>query len=67
MVGVDPAAQGRGLGRLLTTVGLEYLARKLADAADPEVMLYVESDNSAAVRTYEHLGFVVHNTDTAYG
>lgn len=67
VVGVDPAAQGRGLGRLLTARGLEYLAQKLADASDPEVMLYVESDNVAAVRTYEHLGFVVSNTDTAYG
>jgi mycothiol synthase len=67
VVGVDPAAQGRGLGRLLTAVGLEYLEGRLADAPDPEVMLYAESDNAAAVRTYEHLGFVVHNVDTAYG
>jgi mycothiol synthase len=67
VVGVDPAAQGRGLGRALTAVGLDYLARRLADADDPTVMLYVESDNTAAVRTYEHLGFVVHNVDTAYG
>jgi mycothiol synthase len=67
VVGVDPAAQGRGLGSLLTTVGLEYLAQSLADAADPTVMLYVESGNTAAVRTYEHLGFGVHNVDTAYG
>jgi mycothiol synthase len=67
VVGVDPAAQGRGLGRLLTAVGMEYLAQKLAEAEDPTVMLYVESDNAAAVRTYEHLGFVVANVDTAYG
>ena len=52
---------------MLTAVGLEYLAQKLADAADPTVMLYVESDNAAAVRTYERLGFGVHNVDTAYG
>lgn len=67
VVGVDPAAQGRGLGRLLTTVGLDYLAQRLSDAADPTVMLYVESDNTAAVRTYERLDFGVHNVDTAYG
>jgi mycothiol synthase len=67
VVGVDPAVQGRGLGRVLTAVGLDYLARRLADAEDPTVMLYVESDNTAAVRTYERLGFVVHNVDTAYG
>ena len=29
-------------------------------------MLYVESDNTAAVRTYERLGFTVHSVDTAY-
>ena len=30
---------------------------RLADSAEPTVMLYVESDNVAAVRTYERLGF----------
>ena len=69
VVGVDPAAQGRGLGRLLTVVGMRGLAERLTDAAapaDPVVMLYVESDNTAAVRTYERLGFAVHSVDTAY-
>ena len=66
VVGIDPAAQGRGLGATLTTVGLEYLARRLQAAAEPTVLLYVESDNVAAVRTYEKLGFGVHLTDTAY-
>ena len=65
-MGIDPAAQGRGLGATLTTVGLEYLARRLQAAAEPTVLLYVESDNVAAVRTYEKLGFGVHLTDTAY-
>ena len=69
IVGVDPGAQDRGLGRLLTVVGMQGLAERLADAAapaDPVVMLYVESDNTAAVRTYERLGFTVHSVDTAY-
>lgn len=65
-VGVDPVAQGRGLGGLLTSVGMAWLARRLADADAPVVMLYVESDNPAAVRTYERLGFAVHSVDTAY-
>ncbi len=67
VVGVDPAAQGRGLGNTLTAVGLQYLAQRLTPTS-PEsvVMLYVESDNTAAVRTYERLGFSVHSTDTAY-
>ncbi|PQM49221.1 Mycothiol acetyltransferase [Mycobacterium talmoniae] len=66
VVGVDPAAHGRGLGALLTSVGVAWLARRLADAAQPVVMLYVESDNTAAVRTYQRLGFAVHSVDTAY-
>lgn len=66
IVGVDPAAQGRGLGGVLTAVGVAYLARRLADKPDPTVMLYVESDNTAALRTYRRLGFVQHSVDTAY-
>jgi len=64
VVGVDPAAQGRGLGRLLTLIGIEHLARRLGP--DSTVMLYVESDNAAAVRTYKGLGFTVSTVDTAY-
>lgn len=66
VVGVDPAAQGKRLGHTLTVAGLQYLARQLADVTDPAVMLYVESDNTAAVRTYERLGFTVYSSDTAY-
>ncbi|MFD6197505.1 mycothiol synthase [Mycobacteriaceae bacterium NPDC060252] len=63
VVGVDPAAQGRGLGHLLTLVGLHHLA----DTGLSTVLLYVESDNGAALRTYERLGFEVSLTDAAYG
>lgn len=66
VVGVDPDAQGRGLGRLLTVVGIDHLARRLGSHPTPEVMLYVEADNAAAVKTYERLGFAVSNLDTAY-
>lgn len=66
VVGVDPSAQGRGLGQALTAVGIEWLGRRLAGAADPTVMLYVESDNVAAVRTYQRLGFTTYSVDTAY-
>ncbi|HLR99622.1 mycothiol synthase [Mycolicibacillus parakoreensis] len=66
VVGVDPAAQGRGLGAVLTAVGLAHLADRLAESADPTVLLYVEADNTAAVRTYRRLGFTVHSVDTAY-
>lgn len=66
VIGVDPAAQGRGLGRVLTIAGMAHLARRLSEADQPTVMLYVESDNTAAIATYESLGFSVANVDTAY-
>ncbi len=67
VVGVDPSAQGRGLGHLLTLTGLHHLAGRLAGGGqEPAVMLYVEADNVAAVKTYRRLGFEVANTDVAY-
>lgn len=66
IVGVDPAAQGRGLGAALTLVGLHHLADRLSGSAQPTVMLYVEADNSAAVKTYQRLGFEVFSVDAAY-
>lgn len=70
VLGVDPAAQRRGLGQMLTSIGIASLARRLAgpnnSAAEPTVMLYVDSDNIPAVRTYQHLGFTTYSVDTAY-
>jgi mycothiol synthase len=69
VLGVDPSAQGRGLGQALTSIGISSLAERLAGSkapGEPTVMLYVESDNVAAVRTYERLGFTTHSIDTAY-
>ena len=66
VVGVDPAAQGRGLGATLTVIGMHHLAERLSGAAQPTVMLYVEGDNSAAAKTYRRLGFEVFHVDAAY-
>lgn len=66
VVGVDPAAQGRGLGAALTLIGLHHLADRLTASSQPTVMLYVEADNSAAVNTYRKLGFEVFGVDAAY-
>jgi mycothiol synthase len=60
VVGIDPAAQGRGLGKLLTLAGLRYLAA----AGVYQVDLYVESDNHAARALYEGLGFIHEAADT---
>lgn len=62
VVGIDPAAQGRGLGRLLTLAGLHYLRDRGLSA----VLLYTEADNAAAVHTYTRLGFAVAHVDAAY-
>lgn len=66
VLGVDPAAQGRGLGATLTLVGLHHLGERLSESDHPTVMLYVEADNSAAVKTYQRLGFEVFSVDAAY-
>jgi mycothiol synthase len=66
VIGVDPAAQGRGIGATLTLIGLHHLADRLSDADRPTVMLYVEAENSAAVNTYRRLGFEVSAIDVAY-
>jgi len=62
VVGVDPSAQGGGLGRALTIEGLRYLRSR----GLPDVMLYVDEDNQAAVKLYTALGFTRWNTDVMY-
>src|SRR6185436_2799235 len=60
VVGIDPAAQGRGLGSLLTLAGLHHLA----GLGVREVLLYVESDNAPAIAVYSRLGFRHDAADT---
>ncbi|MFC7309384.1 mycothiol synthase [Streptomyces monticola] len=62
VVGVRPAAQGSGLGKALTAIGLRHLAA----LGLPTAMLYVDADNKAAVSVYERLGFTTHETDLMY-
>ena len=60
VVGIDPRAQGGGLGKLLTLTGLHHLAGLGVE----EVLLYVESDNAPAIAVYAGLGFAHAATDT---
>lgn len=67
VVGVDPSAQGSGLGKVLTAVGLTHLAQTESGGAPlAEVLLYVDADNEAAVSVYTRLGFRVHTVDVMY-
>lgn len=62
VVGVDPSAQGGGLGKALTLAGLRYLR----DRGLRQVILYVEADNAPAVAVYRGLGFETAETDVQY-
>ena len=62
VIAVDPPFHGRGLGKALTLAGLDHITGLGITTA----MLYVESDNEAAVATYEKLGFTVGRTDTLW-
>ena len=62
VIAVDPDFHGLGLGSGLSRAGLHHLhGMGLARA-----MLYVESDNEAANRVYERIGFTRHQTNRAY-
>ena len=62
VLGVDPAARGRRLGPALTLAGLAHLRDRGLGA----VVLYVEADNTAAVRVYRDLGFERFSADVSY-
>jgi mycothiol synthase len=62
VIGIDPRAQGTGLGRALAIDGLQLVHRRGA----PVGMLFVAADNAGARALYTSLGFTVHRTDRAY-
>ncbi|MFD8632046.1 mycothiol synthase [Streptomyces sp. NPDC059533] len=62
VLGVRPGAQGGGLGKALTAIGLRHLAAQ----GLPTAMLYVDADNPAALRVYEGMGFTTHEVDLMY-
>lgn len=63
VLGVHPRAAGRGLGGVLLQAGLAHLAR----GGVRRVILYVDADNTTAVRLYERGGFTRDHADVLYG
>jgi mycothiol synthase len=61
-LGVDPDAQGQGLGGMLTRRAMAELARRGLRSAT----LYVEGDNEPALRTYQREGFRCVAIDVQY-
>lgn len=62
VLGVDPAAQGMRLGKLLLHAGLRHLRRRGLDT----VLLYVERDNATALGLYQRAGFADYSRDIQY-
>ena len=63
VVGVDPDAQGLGMGRALTSLGLTHLH----DRGLRTVILYTGAENTVAVHTYERAGFTRTAVDVMFG
>jgi mycothiol synthase len=62
VLGIDPDAQGLGLGRALTALGLAHLRGLGLE----QVLLYVEEDNVPAVALYGRSGFTRHAVDVSW-
>jgi mycothiol synthase len=62
VLGVAPEAQGLGLGKALLVRGLRHLAERSC----PQVLLYVDGDNTAAIRLYERQGFSSFDLDVQW-
>lgn len=62
VIAVDPPFHGRGLGKAMTLAGLDHISSLGITTG----MLYVESDNDAAVATYEKLGFTIGREDSLW-
>ena len=62
VVAVNPKAAGRGLGTVLTGIGLQHLR----DRGLESVLLYVDGDNDPAIAVYTGQGFEVERTEVQY-
>ena len=62
VIGVDPRAQGTGLGRALAVEGLATVFARGAQTG----MLFVAAENTPALGLYRALGFTIDRVDRAY-
>lgn len=62
VIGVDPLRRGTGLGRKLAVAGLHHMTTRGLSLA----MLYVDSDNHAALAMYTAMGFDAHHVEHAF-
>jgi len=59
VISVHPDFQGRGLGRIMATQGLEVLRRKGVSS----VVLFVDESNNGARELYDSIGFLLERED----
>ena len=59
VISVDPQFQGRGLGRVMLSQGLQYLRQRGVHRA----VLFVDADNVSAQALYRNFGFVLERED----
>jgi mycothiol synthase len=62
VLGIEPSAAGRGLGKALLLTGL----RSLRERGNTRVELYVEADHGAAIGLYLSYGFATVSRDVMY-
>ena len=62
VIGVHPRHHGKGLGVALVIAGLDHLASKGITASN----LYVDADNTPALKLYDRLGYTVHHRRRVY-
>lgn len=62
VLGIAPSERGTGLAKALSIRGLEHLR----DKGLPAAMLYVDVENTAAIKLYESLGFAHWDTDVMF-
>ena len=62
IMGVAPKFAGKGIGKAVTIAGLRHMRYQGIFSA----MLYVDADNSAAIKLYQSLGFTEWGRDVLY-